>query len=499
MTDYDHNSADDSFANLSPEALNEALRVEVALFVDARAARCRADAVTVRALASAYAIAGARDVIAPPARRDFVSIDRAFAGHLRSVVGEFAIVTNSSDIALQRRAHTAHQLVTEFPEWVEALERAEIEYTHILGMLDPAVNLPADKRPEYAAALLDYARTHTSSETKQRAKKHAVKLAAEDFEATHGRARAERRVRISHDDFGMSTIDAYLPTEVAVPIKQLLEDQARILRNENQAAAASFKAATRTTPDQLVAAGEGISSANPESVQEFVPDERTIAQLQADIFADTLLTSTPQQILESETQGAPRVQTVVSVTIPVLSLLERKTCSVDGVVLQDLSDPALLNGWHPMSARQARQFAAEAPALQRILTHPITGHTLTVDARQADASLRRFLQVRDVTCRFPGCVRPAARSDLDHTVAYVEGGPTAQHNLGHLCRSHHVQKHQRGWTLAQLGGGVLQWTSPIGEIATTAPEPPGPRFKRTDPPGPGITVPKFRPDSPPPF
>ncbi|WP_163645151.1 DUF222 domain-containing protein [Mycobacterium saskatchewanense] len=39
------------------------------------------------------------------------------------------------------------------------------------------------------------------------------------------------------------------------------------------------------------------------------------------------------------------------------------------------------------------------------------------------AALARFVRCRDLTCRFPGCDRPADLTDIDHTIAYP-AGPT---------------------------------------------------------------------------
>ncbi|WP_193128509.1 HNH endonuclease signature motif containing protein [Gulosibacter sediminis] len=104
---------------------------------------------------------------------------------------------------------------------------------------------------------------------------------------------------------------------------------------------------------------------------------------------------------------------------------------------------------------------------------------MTVDTRMPDASLKRFLRARDVHCRFPGCRRPVERCDIDHTIAVEHGGPTSQPNLGHLCRRHHVQKHEKPWQLMQLPNGDYVWITPGGKVVTTKPEPPGPKF---DPP-----------------
>jgi hypothetical protein len=52
------------------------------------------------------------------------------------------------------------------------------------------------------------------------------------------------------------------------------------------------------------------------------------------------------------------------------------------------------------------------------------------------ARLRRFIRCRDLTCRFPGCDRPAEFCDVDHTVPYPLG-PTHPSNLKSLCRKHY--------------------------------------------------------------
>ena len=52
-------------------------------------------------------------------------------------------------------------------------------------------------------------------------------------------------------------------------------------------------------------------------------------------------------------------------------------------------------------------------------------------------ALAEFVRCRDLTCRFPGCDKPAQVCDLDHTVAYPVG-PTHPSNLKCLCRFHHL-------------------------------------------------------------
>jgi hypothetical protein len=49
-------------------------------------------------------------------------------------------------------------------------------------------------------------------------------------------------------------------------------------------------------------------------------------------------------------------------------------------------------------------------------------------------NLVHLIRVRQRTCSFPGCRRPARRTDLDHTVPYDQGGATCECNLAPLCR-----------------------------------------------------------------
>ena len=87
-------------------------------------------------------------------------------------------------------------------------------------------------------------------------------------------------------------------------------------------------------------------------------------------------------------------------------------------------------------------------------------------------AMGEFVRCRDLTCRFPGCDKPAQVCDLDHTVAYPVG-PTHPSNLKCLCRFHHLLKTfwngLGGWRDRQLPDGTIIWTSPTGHTYTTYP------------------------------
>jgi Domain of unknown function (DUF222) len=85
------------------------------------------------------------------------------------------------------------------------------------------------------------------------------------------------------------------------------------------------------------------------------------------------------------------------------------------------------------------------------------------------AKLADFVRCRDLTCRAPGCDRPAIGCDIDHTIPYADGGATCASNLKCLCRLHHLMKTFWGWQDEQLPDGTVIWRLPDGHTYVTTP------------------------------
>jgi len=95
-------------------------------------------------------------------------------------------------------------------------------------------------------------------------------------------------------------------------------------------------------------------------------------------------------------------------------------------------------------------------------------HQECTDKYQVPRKLKHLVRARRALCTAPGCNRPAADGDADHTVPWPDG-PTCQENLGGQCRYHHRCKQQSGWTLEQPQPGIFEWTGPSGRTRTTTP------------------------------
>jgi hypothetical protein len=91
-----------------------------------------------------------------------------------------------------------------------------------------------------------------------------------------------------------------------------------------------------------------------------------------------------------------------------------------------------------------------------------------VDGYQPTDRIAEHVRLRDRTCVFPHCQRPARACDLDHLDPYLpldQGGPpgqTSTENLACLCRLHHRMKTHSGWTYSMVEPGTFLWRSPHG-------------------------------------
>ena len=96
-------------------------------------------------------------------------------------------------------------------------------------------------------------------------------------------------------------------------------------------------------------------------------------------------------------------------------------------------------------------------------------HTLAESGYRPSRALAHLIKVRNTRCTAPGCGQPAARCDLDHTLAWDHGGITCECGLAPLCRHHHRCKQAQGWQLEQPEPGVLRWRTPGRRTYTTTP------------------------------
>ncbi|MGO1797604.1 MAG: DUF222 domain-containing protein [Microbacterium gubbeenense] len=399
------------------------------------------------------------DIIA--ATQELATIaDAVSSGALGSDGPEYARRSMTAEVAAATRVHPhtaraqmdeAERIMGDFPEAFDALSEGRISLAHARVVADAGGGLDPSARASLDSCAIPFAETRTPGDLRRITKKQAADLASDSPSERHEIARAERRVALTELDDGMSELHVVAPTFEARTIYDRLTRLSRFVKTDRRRARSAFIREHGMEPEEHVgpdriAAVEGNALA--------ASDRRTMDQLRADILSDILLTSAPtghRLHASGPDASLDNVQAQVQVTIPAAQIVD-----------PDSNAPSWLDEGALISSHTARRVAAHAAGWDRLFVRPETGEVVSVDRYRPSSEQKRVLRARDMTCRFPGCTTPARRSDIDHSHDYARGGRTDVENLSALCETHHMVKHAAGWTLVQLGGGVLEWLSPLG-------------------------------------
>ncbi len=315
-----------------------------------------------------------------------------------------------------------------------ATGRLDLSKTRVI--VDACVAIDDEAAATVEAKVLPRAVEQDLTKLRKRVRRAVIAVDPANAEERRLRCRAERRVWITPTDDGMAWLTALLPAAVALTIEK------------------AVNAAARTAK----------ADADPA-------DDRTLEQLRADMLVwpfrqalqDGALIGPTDVTLMRHRGQLPQIH----VTVAANTLL-----GIDEL-------PAELHGYGPVTAQTARGIAAEG-TWRRILTDPTSGTLLDVGTTtySPPADMARHVEIRDQTCRYPSCNRPATRAELDHTVPFPIG-PTAASNLAVLCCRHHQLKHaepvdESQPRLRQPSPGQLQWTMPTGHSYSVEPPAIGP-------------------------
>jgi len=364
----------------------------------------------------------------------------------RAAVLDLSVRLGLSEAMIRRRAHDTDTLRERCPRTWAAFCSGGVSEQNVTTAAQHAATLPSNSRESWAAfddAIERAARAQSPGRFRLRARIARERVHPEHIDARHERAKADRNVWLTAEPDGMATISVF---GTAVELHQSyrrIDAQARHLQ---------------TQPGE----------------------ERTLAQLRADVATDLLLdgddetagsgagvdavTAEPSTTSEAEVPAAPRRRDRVSVaiTVPVLTLLGES------------DEPATLDGYGPIDTETARRLAGEASSWVRILTHPVTGTVLDVDRTtyRVPNALRRWLGVRDPMCISPGCTRLARDCDIDHRLDWQYGGTTSETNLAPLCHGHHVVKTKTKMMLYRdETTGARWWVTPTHLTVPVEPAP----------------------------
>ncbi|WP_127132134.1 HNH endonuclease signature motif containing protein [Georgenia sp. SYP-B2076] len=381
-------------------------------------------------------------------------LERASRDHtadtaLLVVATEVAMRQGTSRQAASTLVRTGSLLAGPLMATGEALRRGAIDPGKAQIIAKALEDLPLPVSTAVEDVVLPGALGRTHRQLTRDLSRALIAVDHHEAERRHRSARDKRRVchpRALPD--GMASMFAVLPAEDAIALDLALDAGARSAKN-----AGDRRTSDQLRADILAAVGadalvQGWIGGRPGTVVAADPAPGAAADP-----ADRPDASGPRpkrrpapaETFPIGTVGGVPVQ--VNVTVPLSTLMGG-------------GEPGDLHGYGPIDPASARALALGG-VWRRLVTDPLSGTVLDVGRTRyrVPLGLAEIVRARDGTCVLPGCGTPASRCDLDHTIPFGRGGPTALTNLGAACDTDHLIKTMGDFRVRQFAHGVFEWTS----------------------------------------
>ena len=340
----------------------------------------------------------------------------------------------ASQVGLARRVSPFHAgryvgwsmiLTTELPCTFAALQAGRVSEWRAIIVARETVWLSREHRAIVDADLAPQLESWGDRRVAAEARKIAYRLDPEGFVARSRAAEADRRVTLRPAPDAMARLTALLPVAQGVACLRALQQAA----------------------DTVIAQGESRS--------------------RGQVMADTLVERVTGQ---SQAEDVP---------VEVGLLIDADT------LLGDSDEPAHLDGYGPIPAQTARDLIhrprTDVPRwLRRLFKRPKSGELIAMEShrRLFTRAQRRFIQLRDQTCRTPYCDAPIRHTD--HVVPKEHDGPTSVHNGQGLCAACNYAKEAPGWQARPGPNQQIVITTPTGHrYRSRPPDPPGAKRERS--------------------
>ena len=236
----------------------------------------------------------------------------------QSAVMEIALVEGISQGQAHRALEQAETLVMDTPEVLESMAQGRIGTSHVQRILEHTRNIVPDPLPlprkdadeatkeqwerevaqraakaradrrDFGADMLAVAPGKSPSQLRTRGRQVLEKYYGHSFTKRSRTALRDRRITLEEAQDGMSWFSGYLPTASCQAIFSKVDAMARLLKADPESAAAVARAAAQA------AAGSTPGEPEPDPAET-----RTMDQLRADVFIDTILNGPRGQGLEA--------------------------------------------------------------------------------------------------------------------------------------------------------------------------------------------------------
>ena len=302
------------------------------------------------------------------------------------------------------------QLVAAHEQTAKALDVGDVTVAHV-EVLAGAMRRREELYPEHEDTLLNAASSLTPDDLVTVAKRWRS-LADDQLAAVDAAAAHDQRFFHVSSTFGGGRIDGFVdPTGTAT----------------------------------LISALDALVPPDPAGT----PDPRPLSVRRA----DALVMLAEQWLAAPERAG--RASCTLNLVIDVDTLLGKASLDACGVRCD-------LDQYGPVGRAIAERLACDAKVARIVMAGTSKVLDLGRSTRVISPALRTAVLIRDQHCQRKGCRVPAKWCDVHHIVHWLHGGETNLDNLVLLCRRHHVDHHEGGWTINRQPDGTIttEWTTP---------------------------------------
>lgn len=304
----------------------------------------------------------------------------------------------------------------------EAFKNADVSYSKVRAMTRVAT-------PENEGYLLYICKYGTASHIEQLVRKYKKVQQSEAAESIEDEYTV-RDLSYYQDNNGMWVIKAKLP----------MVEGGLLINTINDLASKKFAEIHCKKNDQnLDIKGKNVSAETFSDLVEGseIIDKPNMGQIKADILADIaehyITTATKENGGAKTLKGHERCQVVLHVGA------------------KTFENPNLDGQW--ITPENAKRFSCDASIITAYEDE--YGNVLNIgrNARTVPPNMAKALNIRDETCRYPGCCE-STHVDFHHIQHWSNGGETNPDNLVKLCRFHHRALHSGVYSIERLGSNV---------------------------------------------
>jgi hypothetical protein len=394
----------------------------------------------------------------------------ALAEVSETFVSELALIRHCSEQEAEMLAVEAVLLTTKLTGTWSALYEGRLDVRKMRAIVDLLDSAKPDVAVRIEQRVLPDAERLTVAQLRSRIRRALARLDAKALEER--RARAARRANVSHQPMGdgMSQLVVDLPLPQAAACADAIDQYAQMLRTEGD----------RRPIGVIRSAVAADLILRPWDTSRPPVTARLTVHAPLAALRPALTGSEPPAEIAGEIVTAAQCRELLEQ----LDMLGLRAAPAGGCVQVAVGDPltgrlvavATRNelrrgaGIHRRRTRRSRDVAGSAAGTPPPDDGPGLRPPSATPAYRPTAAQRRFLAVRDRTCRMPGCRRRRGRCDIDHGIAHADGGATDCWNLCCLCRRHHrIKTFARGWHFELLPDGRLIVRTPSGVSRETRP------------------------------